>query len=78
MSTIDTRIILDAGAQNIHNNHPDALIRRSALASLLVAARLVRSIDAGILSFRIWAEPLAKAHPVDTILNLANEKAAQT
>lgn len=75
MNTIDTRIILDCGSQNIHNMHPDALVRRTTLASLLLAARAVRSIEAGLLAFRIWAEPNAKGHEPATILALANEKA---
>lgn len=75
MNTIETRIILDCGSQNIHNNHPDSLVRRTALASLLVTARAVRSIDAGLLAFRIWAEPTAKDHEPAAILALANEKA---
>ena len=76
MKTIDTRLVLDAGAQNIHNNHPDALVRRTTLASLLVAARAVRSIDAGIIAFKIWNHPEAKTHSPDTILTLANERSA--
>jgi len=77
MDTVETRHILDAGAQSIHNNHPDALVRRTTLAALLVAARAVRDINAGLLAFRIWAEPAAKAHPVATILTLANERSTQ-
>lgn len=74
MNTIDTKVILDCGAQSIHNNHPDALVRRTALASVLVTARAVKSIDAGILAFRIWSEPAAKQHEPAAILALANEK----
>jgi len=75
MNTIDTRVILDCGAQSIHNNHPDALVRRTVLASILMTARAVRSIDAGLLAFRIWADPAAKQHEPAAILALANEKA---
>lgn len=77
MDTIDSRIILDAGVASLHANNPDALVRRSAMAALLVSARAVRSVEAGLLAFRIWASPDAKAHPPTRIFDIANEKAPQ-
>lgn len=77
MDTIDARHLLDAGAASIHNNHPDALVRRTVLASVLVAAGVSRSSAAAINAFRIWATPLAKAHAPSRIFDLANARTPQ-
>jgi len=74
METIDISVILDRGTKYL-GNHPDHLSKRIAVALVLVDARLVRSPEAGILAFRIWALPDAKKHTVEAILALANEKA---
>lgn len=74
MNTIETRIILDCGAQNIHNMSPDSLVRRTTLASLLVTARAAKSTEAAINAFRMWATPAAKAHEPAAILAIANER----
>lgn len=78
MNMIDTRIVLDAGAQNIHNNHPDALVRRTTLASLLVTARAVKSIDAGLLSFRMWSSPQTREHDPSFVFLAANTRVAES
>jgi hypothetical protein len=74
METITTATILDRGAKYL-TNRPDDLAKRIALAQVLVDARAVRSIEAAILAFKVWASPSAKDHPVEVILNYANEKA---
>lgn len=74
MDTISTRTVLDRGAKYL-GNHPDHLNKRIALALVLVDARCVRSVEAGILAFKMWALPEAKKHQVEAILGLANEKA---
>ena len=71
---VTTEMILDRGAKYL-GNHPDHLTKRIVLAQLLVDARAVRSIDAGVLAFRIWSTPGSQQHPVEVILGLANEKA---
>lgn len=76
METIPTAAILDRGAMYL-GNQPDHLAKRVALAQVLVATRCVRSLEAGLLAFKIWAEPTAKNHSVTTILNLADEKATR-
>lgn len=73
MESISTRTILDRGAAYL-GNHPDHLAKRIVLAQILVDARAVRSIEAGVLAFKIWAVDTARLHTVDVILNLANEK----
>ncbi len=75
MESITTVTILERGAKYL-TNHPDALAKRTALAQVLVDARAVRSIEAGVLAFRIWATPGSRDHPIEVLLNLANEKAA--
>jgi hypothetical protein len=74
METITTATILDRGAKYL-TNRPDDLAKRIALAQVLVDARAVRSLDAATLAFKIWATPTARDHPVEVILNLANERA---
>ena len=74
MDTISTRTILDRGATYL-GNHPDHLNKRIALALVLVDARCVRSVEAGILAFRMWALPESRTHQLEAILGLANEKA---
>lgn len=74
MLSIDTRVVLDAGAQSLRKNDPDSLVRRTTLAAILVSARVVRNMDAGILSFYIWNDPAAKAHPPSNIFAVANDK----
>lgn len=73
---ITTAMILDRGARYL-GNHPDHLSKRIVLAQLLVDARAVRSVEAGVLAFRIWATPGSQEHPVEVLLNLANEKARE-
>lgn len=74
MDTIDVSVILDRGAKYL-GNHPDHLSKRIAVALVLVDARLVRSPEAGILAFRMWALPQSKKHTPEAILALADEKA---
>ena len=74
MDTINVSTVLDRGATYI-GNHPDNLSKRIALAMVLVDARAVRSVDAGILAFKMWALPESRKHTVEVILTLANEKA---
>lgn len=76
METIQTITLLDRGKQYLGNS-PDHLAKRIALAQVLVDARLVKSLDAGLLAFRIWAEPTASSHSIETILTLANTKATR-
>lgn len=73
---VTTAMILDRGARYL-GNHPDHLTKRIVLAQLLVDARAVRSVEAGIVAFRIWATPGSQDHPVEVLLNLANEKAKE-
>ena len=74
MNEILTTTVLDLGAK-YQGNHPDNLTRRTTLARLLVDNRVVRSIDAGLLLFRIWAAPDAKSHALEDVIRLANERA---
>lgn len=74
MNTIPTSAVLDQGAKYLTNN-PDHLAKRIALAQVLVATRAVKSLEAGVLAFRIWAEPTASIHTAEVILRIANEKA---
>lgn len=74
METIQTITLLNRGKQYLGNS-PDHLAKRIALAQVLVDSRLVKNLDAGLLAFKIWAEPTASAHPVETILSIANTKA---
>jgi len=74
MDTIDISVILDRGAKYL-GNHPDQLCKRIAVALVLVDFRLVRSVEAGILAFRMWALPDARKHTPEAILALADEKA---
>ena len=46
-----------------------------SVALVLVDARRVRSVEAGILAFRMWALPDARKHTPEAILALADEKA---
>lgn len=73
---IQVTTILDRGATYL-SNHPDHLAKRTALAQLLVDARVVRTIEAGVLAFKIWAEPQSREHPLEVLIDLANEKAAE-
>jgi hypothetical protein len=73
METINTRTVLDRGIKYL-GNHPDHLSKRIALALVLVDARHVRSVEAGILAFRMWALPEASKHTIEAILGLADEK----
>lgn len=74
MDTINTRTVLDRGATYL-GNHPDHLNKRIALALILVDSRHVRSVEAGILAFRLWSLPESRKHTIEAILNLADEKA---
>lgn len=74
MDTINISTVMDRGATYL-GNHPDHLNKRIALALVLVDARMVRSVDAGILAFKLWAVPDSRKHPIQTILALANDKA---
>lgn len=71
-----TTTILDRGTKYL-GNHPDHLSKRLALAHVLVDARAVRTVEAGVLAFRIWNTPGARTHPIQVILDLANEKAKE-
>lgn len=73
---VTTAMILERGAKYL-GNHPDHLSKRIVLAQLLVDARAVRSVEAGIVAFKIWATPGSQIHPVEVLLNLANEKAKE-
>lgn len=66
--------ILDRGATYL-SNHPDHLAKRTALALLLVDARVVKSLQAGVTLLKIWAEPKARTHSLQILIDLANEKA---
>lgn len=70
---MDISIILDRGAKYL-GNHPDDLCKRIALAHVLVDARQVRSVEAGILAFRIWALPEAREREIPEIFAYANER----
>lgn len=56
-------------------NNQDHLAKRIALAQVLVDCRAVKSLDAGLLAFKIWVEPTAKAHAPSVIFDIANKKA---
>ena len=70
---MDISIILDRGVTYL-GNKPDDLSRRTALALVLVDARQVRSVEAGILAFKIWALPEAKEREITEIFRYANER----
>ena len=74
MDTINVSTVLDRGSTYL-GNHPDHLNKRIALALVLVDSRCVKSVEAGILAFKMWALPESRSHPVEAILGLANEKA---
>ena len=74
MNEIQTTTVLDLGAK-YQGNHPDNLTRRTTLARLLVDGRVVRSVEAGLLLFKIWAVPDSKNYQLDDLVKLANEKA---
>lgn len=74
MESIPTTTILDRGVTYL-TNHPDALAKRIVLAQVLVDARAVQSIEAGVVAFRIWATAGAKEFSLEDIFILANEKA---
>lgn len=74
MDNVHIGVILDRGAKYIGGNHPDNLSKRIALAWLLVDLRLVRTVDAGILAFKMWALPQSRKHDPLTIVDLANRK----
>jgi hypothetical protein len=77
MDTIQTATILDRGVKYL-NNHPDSLVRRTVLAQVLVDARLVRTIEAGVLAFRLWSVPgAAERYDVRAVIQLANERASR-
>jgi hypothetical protein len=71
---IELTTILDRGATYL-SNHPDHLAKRTALALVLLDARIVKSREAGINLFKIWAEPASRTHTIDALIDLANEKA---
>lgn len=73
---ISINTILDRGVTYLTNN-PDHLAKRTVLAQLLVDARVVRTLDAGVILFKIWAEPLSRTHTIAALVELANEKAAR-
>lgn len=73
MDIISTTTVLDRGVTYL-GNHPDDLSKRIALALILVDARAVRSVAAGIFAFRIWAMPEARERQVAEIFAYANEK----
>ena len=77
METIPTSAVLSKGASYL-GNHPDHLVRRIVLAQILVDCRAVKSIEAGILAFRLWAVPQAVEHTVETILRVANERSSRS
>ncbi len=77
MNEIQTTSVLDLGAK-YQGNHPDNLTRRTTLARLRVDNRVVRSVDAGLLLFRIWTSPDAKTYPLDEVIKLANERAPRS
>lgn len=68
--------ILDRGATYLTNN-PDHLAKRTVLAQLLVDARVVKTLDAGVLLFKIWSEPLSRDYSLTALVELAHEKAAR-
>ena len=74
MDTINVSTVLDRGSTYL-GNHPDHLNKRIALALVLVDSRCVKSVEAGILAFKMWALPESRTHPVEAILGLANENA---
>lgn len=74
MESILITTVLDRGTKYL-GNHPDQLSKRMALAHVLLDARAVRTVEAGVLAFRIWNTPGAREHTVQVILDLANEKA---
>lgn len=76
METITTTTILDRGVKYL-TNHPDALAKRTALAQVLVDGRVVRSIEAGVLLFKIWAQDNRGDLPLEALIDLANEKAKE-
>lgn len=79
---ISLTTVLDRGAK-YQGNNPDNLTRRIALANLLVDARIVRTVEAAQLLFRIWAAPEShlkdaegvRQYPVEALVALANQKA---
>lgn len=74
MDTLDTFIILSAGAKYITSNHPDALAKRIVLAQLLVDARYCTDLDAALFAFRTWTSPKVRGFTADKILSLCNEE----
>jgi hypothetical protein len=74
METISTATVLERGAMYL-GNHPDNLVRRTVLAQILVDSRAVKSIEAGLLAFKLWAVPQSREHTIETILSVANERA---
>lgn len=76
MDSITTTTILDRGAKYL-GNHPDHLTRRLCLAQILVDARIVRSVEAGVLAFRMWAVPESRNHPLEAIFTIAEAKARE-
>lgn len=76
MDSITTTTILNRGARYLSND-PIDLAKRLVLAHVLVDARAVRTVEAGVLAFRIWNTPGARTHPIQVILDLANEKAKE-
>lgn len=73
---ISLTTILDRGATYLTNN-PDHLAKRTVLAQVLVDARVVKSLDGGVLLFKIWAEPASRTHTIAALVDLANEKATR-
>ncbi len=76
MDTIQTTTVLDRGAKYL-DNRPDSLAKRTALAQVLVDARVVRSIEAGVLAFRMRAVPGSEQYDITDIIRLANERASR-
>lgn len=77
MESIDVTTVLDRGARYLGNS-PEHLSKRMALAHLLVDARIVRTAEAAVLAFRLWAVPESRQHPVEKIIAIATDKARAT
>ena len=73
METISTAVVLEEGSKNL-GNHPDNLVRRTLLAKILVDSRAVKTPEAALAAFKMWAIPESRDHPISAILNIANER----
>lgn len=74
MDTIDTNLILFAGAKYINSNHPDALAKRIVLAQILLDARYVNDLEAAMLAFRTLLSPKIRGMSADKIIHACNEE----